>query len=442
MAGWSALFWFRKAVIEPRRFGTDVPLNPDANFLLALLVLPVFWACLHAASGMYMEVRRRHRGMEVRQVVQASVGGGVLLFFLLFLDDVTRTHVDYYQAFGVWLAAHLGATLLGRWALTSAVVRRVRSGDWAYQTLLVGEPEDNRAFRDQLARTAWSASWRVVAEVSHESLGEDGAGLHAMWNGARLERAVLTTPVAGDEKTLGWMALLEGKGVELLVVPNSLDFLAGHVKTSNLFGVPLVHFSRHGMTTATKALKRALDVVVSALALFALLPVFAFLAFRIKRDSSGPVFYRQARLGLHGREFRIIKFRTMRPNSEGETPKLSSSGDPRITEVGRWLRSTRMDELPQFWNVLVGDMSLVGPRPERAFFAEQIVTKSPHFYRLQQVRPGITSWGQVMYGYAENVEEMRQRLRYDIMYLDNMSLLLDIKILLFTVRTVLRREGK
>ena len=160
------------------------------------------------------------------------------------------------------------------------------------------------------------------------------------------------------------------------------------------------------------------------------------------RDSKGPVFYTQERLGLHGTPFRIVKFRTMFVDSEGGTPLLSSDQDSRITVVGKRLRQTRVDELPQFWNVLKGDMSLVGPRPERAFFAEQIVQHSPHFLRLQQVRPGITSWGQVKYGYAENVNQMRQRLRYDIMYLENISLLLDLKILLFTVRTVIRREGK
>ena len=154
------------------------------------------------------------------------------------------------------------------------------------------------------------------------------------------------------------------------------------------------------------------------------------------------MFYTQERLGLHGIPFRIVKFRTMFVNSEGGTPQLSSDQDSRITAVGKRLRQTRVDELPQFWNVLKGDMSLVGPRPERAFFAEQIVQHSPHFLRLQQVRPGITSWGQVKYGYAENVNQMRQRLRYDIMYLENMSLLLDLKILLFTVRTVIRKEGK
>jgi len=218
--------------------------------------------------------------------------------------------------------------------------------------------------------------------------------------------------------------------------------MAGTVRSTNLFGVPLVNLSRPGLGHGMKAVKRFVDMVVSIVALTVLSPLFLWVAWRVKRDSEGPVFYTQERLGLHGTPFRIVKFRTMFVDSEGGTPQLSSDQDSRITAVGKRLRQTRVDELPQFWNVLKGDMSLVGPRPERAFFAEQIVQHSPHFLRLQQVRPGITSWGQVKYGYAENVDQMRQRLRYDIMYLENISLLLDLKILLFTVRTVIRREGK
>ena len=230
--------------------------------------------------------------------------------------------------------------------------------------------------------------------------------------------------------------------MELLVVPNALDYMAGTVRSTNLFGVPLVNLSRTGFGPGMKVLKRFVDILGSSAALIFLSPVTLLVALAVKKGSAGPIFYRQERLGLHGKPFQIIKFRTMIEGAEGSRPQLSSDEDPRITAVGRRLRKMRLDELPQFWNVLKGEMSLVGPRPERAFFTDQIIQHSPHFLRLQQVRPGITSWGQVKYGYAENVNEMRQRLRYDIMYLENISLLLDLKILLFTVRTVLRGEGK
>ena len=392
--------------------------------------------------GMYVDVRRRHRGLEVRQVIRAGALGGVLLFFALLLDDVTQTHVDHYETLAVWLTTHIGLVLLGRWVWTSMVVSRVQSGRWAFATILVGEEQDNAQFVSDLNETPGRDGWNVLASMSVSELEADLGKLGRWLDNHELDRAVITTTVTKEEAMLGWIAVLEGKGVEILVVPSALDYMAGTVRSSNLFGVPLVNLSRSGLGKGMNALKRFLDVVGSALALVILSPVLAWVAWSVKRDSAGPVFYRQERLGRFGKPFQIIKFRTMVQDAEGMKPQLSSDADPRITSVGKRLRQLRLDELPQFWNVLKGEMSLVGPRPERAFFADQIVQHSPHFLRLQQVRPGITSWGQVKYGYAENVNEMRQRLRYDIMYLENISLLLDVKILLYTVRTVLRREGK
>ena len=145
---------------------------------------------------------------------------------------------------------------------------------------------------------------------------------------------------------------------------------------------------------------------------------------------------------MYGKPFNIIKFRTMVQDAERFGPQLSSDSDPRITSVGKFLRKSRLDELPQFFNVIRGDMALVGPRPERAHFIELIMERAPHYRHLQKVRPGITSWGQVKYGYATNVEEMIQRLRFDLIYIENMSIALDLKILMYTVITVLKGRGK
>jgi lipopolysaccharide/colanic/teichoic acid biosynthesis glycosyltransferase len=154
------------------------------------------------------------------------------------------------------------------------------------------------------------------------------------------------------------------------------------------------------------------------------------------------VFFRQERIGKHGRPFKIVKFRSMYLDAERDGPQLSSTSDPRITPIGRWMRKTRMDELPQFWNVLKGDMSLVGPRPERQHFIDAITEVAPHYTHLHKVRPGITSWGQVKFGYAENVEQMVRRLKYDILYIENMSLAVDLKILAYTVLIILKGDGK
>ena len=187
--------------------------------------------------------------------------------------------------------------------------------------------------------------------------------------------------------------------------------------------------------------KRCFDIVVAALLLVLLSPVFLVLAIAIKVDSPGPVFYRQERVGYRKKPFRIIKFRTMRPDAERCGPALSEADDPRVTTLGRRLRKYRLDELPQFWNVLRGDMSLVGPRPERAYYVDLIVARAPYYSLVHQVRPGITSLGMVKYGYASNVEQMVQRLRYDLLYIENISITTDLKILIHTVTTVVTGRG-
>jgi exopolysaccharide biosynthesis polyprenyl glycosylphosphotransferase len=211
---------------------------------------------------------------------------------------------------------------------------------------------------------------------------------------------------------------------------------------SSIFGTPLIEVNPEIMPAWQFSMKRAVDIALSAFALLVLLPVYLIFALLVKFSSPGPIFFSQERIGKYGKPFRIFKFRTMYTDAEANGPQLSSTTDTRITPIGRWLRRTRMDELPQFWNVLKGDMSLVGPRPERQFFIDAIMEVAPHYRHLHKVRPGITSWGQVKFGYAENVDQMVRRLKYDILYIENMSLAVDLKILAYTVLIILKGDGK
>ncbi len=204
---------------------------------------------------------------------------------------------------------------------------------------------------------------------------------------------------------------------------------------------PMIEITRDNMSEGEKNIKMAFDKIIALLALIILSPVFVWIAWRIKIDSKGNVFYLQERIGFRGRPFIMVKFRTMTMDAEKNIPQLSCKHDERITNFGKVLRRYRLDELPQFWNVLKGEMSLVGPRPERKFFVDQIIERVPCFYKVFSVKPGITSWGMVKYGYANTIEKMIERFHYDLIYLENRSLIIDIKILIYTIRTILTGKG-
>jgi exopolysaccharide biosynthesis polyprenyl glycosylphosphotransferase len=254
---------------------------------------------------------------------------------------------------------------------------------------------------------------------------------------------VIIAVESGDHKDLEHiLSLLEDLQVNINIIPDMYDILSGSVKMNSIYGVPLIRVNHDIMPAWQFSAKRIIDIAASSLALLLLSPFLIFIALAIPLGSKGPIIFKQERIGKYGRPFMIYKFRTMVKDAEKNGPQLSSTSDARVTGIGRFLRKTRMDELPQFWNVIVGDMSLVGPRPERQYYIDLITQCAPHYRHLHRVRPGITSWGQVKYGYAENVEQMIQRLKYDILYIENMSLAMDIKILFYTIIIVFKGTGK
>lgn len=451
-AAWVLLYIFRKKILETSKYGGDLPLQFDENFFYGLLFVPMFWVALYIMAGQYSDIYRKHRLKELSQTLLISLIGVVIIFFVLLLDDQIVSYKNYYQSLLVLFGAHFGLTFFVRLVLTTRTVKRIHAGKLGFNTIIVGGNERSLATYEEIAALKKSPGFKFLGFVrvngkdtllsKHLQMFGTYKDLPDLIKTKNIEEVILAVE-SSDHKELGTiMNLLEGEGVNIKIIPDVYDILSGSVKMTSIFGAPLIAINQEIMPAWQFSIKRVIDIMASALALIVLLPFLLVIAVLVKLSSPGPIFFTQERIGKYGEPFKIIKFRTMVNDAERNGPQLSSASDSRITPIGRFLRKTRIDEFPQFINVLKGEMALVGPRPERQFYIDQITQEAPHYKHLQKVRPGITSWGQVKYGYAENVAEMVQRLKYDLLYIENMSLAVDIKILLYTILIVLRGEGK
>jgi len=452
-AVWVAFYVFRKKFLEPEKFGRDVPIEFDNNFYWGIALIPVIWLVIYAVAGFYNDVLRRSRLRELMQSLLYTLIGSLILFFALMLDDEVADYTYYYKSFGFYFLLQFFCTYIPRVLLTTQTNHAIQKGRIGFNTLIVGDGPKALELTEDLGREQVKNGNRIIGfctlnghrtgplDQKFRYLGPSD-DVNAIIEREQIEEVIIATESADDKLVQKVIDRLNEHEVIIKAIPDLHDILSGSIRMTAIFGTPLIEISPVVMPAWQQTVKRLIDITASVVALALLSPFFVVIALLIKMKDKGPVFYRQERIGLRGKPFFIIKFRTMYVNAEAMGPALSSKNDPRITPVGRFLRKYRFDEFPQFLNVLVGEMSLVGPRPERQFFITQIVEKAPHYKLLHKIRPGITSWGMVKYGYAENVDEMIRRMRYDILYIENMSLILDLKILIYTVLTVVRGRGQ
>ena len=428
--------------------GTDSQLDylQYPGLLTGQIVIPFFWLVLYYFSGYYNKPFGKSRLTELFSTFITVLIGTIFVFFALLLDDIPRSINIYYRLFFGMFGLQFFITYIPRLLITQSGVRKIKNREWAMNVLIVGAGEKAVRIAHDLYRLGYdicgfvSEDERIPVKADRNQVLGTVEDIPVLMEKENVDEIVLAVESKNNKMLLGILYSLYRYKRPIKVLADRFNMLS-KIQLRTIRGIPLVDVTDNNFSPAGQNIKFFLDKVSSAVALLLLSPLFVYIAWRVKRDSPGPVFFRQERIGYLGQPFWMYKFRTMYVNAEENGPSLSSEDDPRVTPFGRVMRKYRLDELPQFWNVLKGDMSLVGPRPERKYFIDEIVKTAPYYYLLHNVRPGITSLGMVKYGYAASVDKMVERMEYDILYYENMSLTLDLTILIYTVKTVVTGKG-
>ncbi len=442
--------WVLYYLVRVRSGWIDVTVEPD--LLGPMILIYVFWLLTFLFVGLYRHWYAASRLDEMALVFKTITLGCLFLFFVIFADDQGKNvMVSSRLLIGAYWGILLISVSFGRLAIRSIQRRMLIAGIGTHPTIVVGSAAKAKKLYDDVSKYP-ALGYRVVGFVhaGKRAFNEykdvpvlGGADdLHTVIERHHVRDVLIALDSSDHDRLIDIIANCNSLKVNLKIMPDLYDIISGQARTNQIYGFPLIEIMPQLMTPWEESTKRLVDILISSVILLIGLPIWLLVALLIKLESAGPVLYRQERVGKDGVLFHIIKFRSMYINAEAAGPQWSPKRDPRITKVGKILRKLHFDEIPQMINVLRGQMSLVGPRPERPVFVAQLSKDIPLYMRRLKVRPGVTGWAQVKHKYDESVEDVRKKVQYDLFYIENMSFRMDLKIIFSTVFHSLLGRGQ
>jgi len=449
---WLTFWMFRQRLLYNIDFFSTIHKFHPRDYVTTLVIMPLSWMFFYLLSGAYFDLYRKSRLNEVNRTIVSCLIGCVIVSVVVFAND-TRDYEYFIKATGNYLLIHTAYVLVFRLLLLNHIKHNIVKGKVGFNTLIIGGNQQAINVYKQIQDNSKVLGNFFIGFIYSNKEASNGMSkfltqlgdlsqLEEIIDKYAIEEVIVAVDSSEHHLLENIVTRLCYRPVVVKVLPDYYDIISGSVKTNNVYDAILIHIHPDLMPDWQRVCKRVIDIFFSSFALMLLSPFLLIAAILVKTSSRGTVFYKQQRIGLFGKPFYIYKFRSMYVGAEKNGPALSSDMDPRITKWGRFMRKWRIDELPQFLNIIIGDMSLVGPRPERKHYIDIISETHAHYKYLHKVKPGLTSWGMVQFGYAENVEEMIARMKYDLLYIENCSLALDIKIILYTFMVIFQGRGK